>query len=138
MTWSAADRVAAELEVRNLIARLAILADQGDLAEYGDQFTEDSVWALPGAPRHGRAEILEGAEARRAEGVTGPGTSTRHVITNITVHVDGPEAASAESYFLFLRDTSGSPSIVNTGVYRDRFRREGRTWRMERREITFG
>jgi hypothetical protein len=39
---------------------------------------------------------------------------------------------------VFLRDTSGSPAIVNTGVYRDRFRREGRTWRLARREITFG
>ena len=33
-------------------ARIAILADQGDLDEYiADQFTEDAVWDLPPAPR---------------------------------------------------------------------------------------
>ena len=63
---------AAELAIRNLISRIAILADQGDLDVYADQFTEDAVRDLPAAPRQGRADIRAGAELRRAEGVTGP------------------------------------------------------------------
>jgi 3-phenylpropionate/cinnamic acid dioxygenase small subunit len=131
-------RVAVELEIRNLISRIAILADQGDLDEYANQFTEDSVWALPNAPRHGRADIRVGAETRRARGFTGPGSASRHVITNISVSIDGPDSAAAESYFMFMQNTTTAPTILNMGSYRDRFVRQGGTWRLARREITFG
>jgi uncharacterized protein (TIGR02246 family) len=131
-------RVAAELEVRNAISRIAILADQGDLDEYADLFTEDSVWDLPAAPRRGRADIRAGAEQRRAEGVTGPGTATRHVITTVAISVDGPATAHADSYFVFLQNTATAPTILNMGVYHDRFVREDDTWRLARRQISFG
>jgi 3-phenylpropionate/cinnamic acid dioxygenase small subunit len=131
-------RVAAELEIRNLIARIALLADQGDLGEYADQFTEEAVWAFPHAPRHGRADIQAGGEARRADGLTGPGSASRHVITNISVSIDGPDGATADSYFMFVQNTSAVPTILNMGSYRDRFVRQGGTWRVARREITFG
>jgi uncharacterized protein (TIGR02246 family) len=131
-------RVAAELAIRNVIARIAILADQGDLDEYADQFTEDSVWAFPGAPRHGRADIRAGAEARRADGITGPGTATRHVITTVTVRVDRPDVAVADSYFVFLQNTQTAPTIFNMGVYHDSFVLDGDVWRLARREITMG
>jgi len=138
VTEASVARVEAELEIRNTISRLAILADQGDLDEYVDQFTEDAVWDLPGASRHGRADIRAGAEQRRAEGVTGPGTATRHVITTVSVSVDGPDTAWADSYFMFLRNTAEAPSIVNMGVYHDRFEREDGSWRLAHRQITFG
>ncbi len=138
MTDAVAARVAAELEIRNLIARIAILADQGELDEYADQFTEDSVWAFPAAPRHGRAEIRAGAEERRAEGITGPGSATRHVITTVAVRVDGPDHAVADSYFVFLQNTTTSPSIFNMGAYHDSFVRQGLAWRLARREISMG
>jgi 3-phenylpropionate/cinnamic acid dioxygenase small subunit len=138
VTVSDAPRVAAELAIRNLIARIALLADQGDLDEYADQFTEESVWAFPGAPRHGRADIRAGAEGRRVDGLTGPGSASRHVITNISVTIDGPDHASADSYFLFLRNTAAVPSIFNMGSYRDHFVRQGATWRLARRDITLG
>jgi uncharacterized protein (TIGR02246 family) len=138
VTEASVARVEAELEIRNTISRLAILADQGDLDEYVDQFTEGAVWDLPGASRHGRADIRAGAEQRRAEGVTGPGTATRHVITTVSVSVDGPDTAWADSYFMFLQNTAEAPSIVNMGVYHDRFEREDGSWRLAHRQITFG
>lgn len=138
MTGSDAAAVAAELEIRNVIARIALLADQGDLDEYAEQFTQDSDWGFPGAPRHGRADIRAGAEARRADGITGPGSHTRHVITNIAVRVDGSDSAVAESYFVFLQATTTAPTILNMGVYHDTFVRQGRAWRLARREIAFG
>jgi 3-phenylpropionate/cinnamic acid dioxygenase small subunit len=131
-------RVASELEIRNLISRIASLADHGDLDDYAEQFTEDSVWALPKAPRHGRADIRAGADARRADGLTGPGSASRHVITNVSVTIDGPDSAVADSYFMFVRNTSAVPSILNMGSYRDRFVCQDGTWRLARREITFG
>ncbi len=138
MTEAEGARVAAEMEIRNVISRIAILADQGDLDEYADQFTEDAVWAFPTAPRHGRADIRAGAEARRADGVTGPGSATRHVITNVSVRFDGPDRAVADSYFVFMQNTATAPSIFNMGAYHDRFARQGPAWRLARREITLG
>lgn len=138
MTEAAFDRVAAEVEIRNVIARIALLADQGDLDEYIVQFTEDAVWAFPTAPRHGRADIRAGAEARRAEGITGPGTATRHLITTVAVRVDDADRATADSYFVFLQNTTTSPTIFNMGAYHDTFVRQGDAWQLARREITLG
>ena len=132
------ERVAAELEVRNVISRLALLADQGDLDEYLEHFTEDAVWAFPDAVRTGRAEIRAGAVDRRAGGVTGPGTNTRHVITTVAVEVEGPDVASADSYFLFFQATATAPTLFNMGWYHDTFVRQGGRWLLARRQITFG
>jgi 3-phenylpropionate/cinnamic acid dioxygenase small subunit len=128
----------AELGVRNAIARIALLADQGDLDEYADHFTEDSVWDLPGAPRRGREDIRAGAVERRAAGTTGPGTASRHVITTVSVTLESPDRAVADSYFVFLQNTETSPTILNMGVYHDTFVRQGQSWRLARRQITFG
>jgi uncharacterized protein (TIGR02246 family) len=130
--------LAAELEIRNLIARLAQLADHGDLEEYAGLFTADAAWEYPGGPRRGRADILAGARERRSQRVTGPGSATRHVITTLAVRVHDATTATADSYFLFWRDTATSPALVNMGHYHDVLRREEGAWRIARREITLG
>ena len=81
--------VADELEVRNVIARLAQLADDGDLDEYVSLFTADTEWLIPGNHRIGHDVIRSGAVERREQGVTGPGSGTRHVISTISVVVAG-------------------------------------------------
>lgn len=138
MTDELLARVAAELEIRNVISRIAILADQGDLDEYVDQFTEDSVWELLTETRHGRADIRAGADARRTENTTGSGSATRHVVTTVAVQIESPVRAVADSYFMFVQNTTTSPTILNMGVYHDMFECEDRVWRLARREITFG
>lgn len=130
--------IAAELEIRNLIARVAQLADHGDLEEYASLFTEDGAWEFPGGPRRGRADILAGARERRRDKVTGPGSGTRHVITTLAVQVTSGTAATADSYWLFWRDTATSPALVNMGHYHDVLRREDGAWRIARREIVLG
>lgn len=121
-----------------MVARVAQLADHGDLEEYAGLFTEDGSWEFPGGPRRGRADILAGARERRREKVTGPGTSTRHVITTLAVQVADETSATADSYWLFWRDTATSPVLVNMGHYHDVVRCEGGAWRIARREITLG
>ncbi len=138
MTDTLAAKNADELQIRNLIARIALLADQGELDEYVDQFTEDAVWDFPSGPRHGRADILAGAVQRRADKVTGPGSNTRHVITTVSVQVPGGDAATSDSYFLFYQNTTTAPTLFNMGHYRDTFAREGDVWRLARRDITLG
>jgi 3-phenylpropionate/cinnamic acid dioxygenase small subunit len=131
-------RVAAEIEIRNLIARIAQLADHGELDEYVSLFSEDASWEFPGAPRHGRVDILAGAQERRSQGVTGPGSATRHVITTLAVQVADAVTATADSYWLFWRDTTTTPVLFNMGHYHDTVRLVDGQWRITRRVITLG
>ncbi|MFD0690709.1 nuclear transport factor 2 family protein [Actinomadura fibrosa] len=127
-----------ELEIRGVLARVARSSDMGSLEDYGSQFTEDAVWVMPGHPaRRGRAEIVAGGAARRAEGVAGPGSRSRHVISTVTVALDGASAV-AESYWQFYVDTDSAPRLQSMGCYRDAFRREAAGWRLARRDITVG
>ena len=131
-------RVLDELEIRNLIARVAQLADYGDVEEYASLFTEDGSWEFPGAPLRGRGNILAGARERRKQRVTGPGSGTRHVISTVAVQVEDAGRATADSYFQFWRDTATSPALFNMGHYHDVLHREDGAWRIARREITVG
>jgi uncharacterized protein (TIGR02246 family) len=131
-------RVLDELEIRNLIARVAQLADHGDVEEYVGLFTEDGAWEFPGGPLRGRAAILAGARERRSQRVTGPGSATRHIIATVAVEVEDAATATADSYFQFWRDTGTAPALFNMGHYHDALRREDGAWRIARREITLG
>lgn len=131
-------RVLDELQIRNLIARVAQLADHGDAEEYAGLFTEDAAWEFPGGPRHGRADILAGARDRRRQRVTGPGSATRHIIATVAVRVVDAATATADSYFQFWRDTATAPTLFNMGHYHDELRREDGAWRIARRKITLG
>ena len=131
-------RIEAELEIRNLIARMAQLADDGDLDEYILSFTSDASWEFPGGPRRGRDDILNGAIQRRSEGVTGPGSASRHVITTTVVRVEDATTATADSYWSFWRETTTSPALFNMGHYHDTVRFDDGAWRIARRQITLG
>ena len=100
----ALQRVADEMEIRNLVARLAHLADMAtDLDVYLDCFTDDAVWEFPGSASEnlghsrteGKDQIAADRRERRADGFQGPGTNTRHVNTTLAVRVDGSDTAEA-------------------------------------------
>ena len=124
-----------ELEIRNLLARLAHLADDGELEEYIQLFSDDASWGGGGQPlRKGHAEILAGARERRATGLAGPGSHTLHVLATTAVQLDG-ESASARSIFHFYTDTNAVPVLRIIGVYDDGFQRTPRGWKLSSRVI---
>jgi ketosteroid isomerase-like protein len=143
-------RCIAESEIRNIVARLGHLADDGDIDEYLSLLTDDATWASPGRPpRRGhpdlRARILED----RAAGIQGPGRATRHVNTTLWVHVDDADHARAQSYWLYLTNANGgtagahgnpgaTPSVQMTGRYVDSFRRTPTGWKLSNRTILQG
>jgi hypothetical protein len=141
-------RIADELEIRNLVARLAHAADRGDLErDYLPLLTDDVLWEFPGGADPGaEAATIKGHEAvladrnrRRASGFQGPGTNTRHLNTTLAVRVDGSDTAEAESYWLFVSDTGTSDAKVRSlGHYYDTFRRTSDGWRLASRRITPG
>lgn len=141
------DAVAAELEIRNVLARLAQLADAGELDEYLSLFTDDAVWELPanekmGLPasvRRGVDDIAAGARERRASGGQGPGTDTLHVLTTVSVDVDADAGrATSRAVFLFFSDASTKPTPLTMGRYQDELRRTPDGWKLAHRIIHFG
>ncbi|HEU5309489.1 MAG TPA: nuclear transport factor 2 family protein [Acidimicrobiia bacterium] len=138
--------VNADAEIRTVLARIAQLADGGDLDEYLTLFTEDAVWAMPDNPsvgmlaneKRGHAEIRAGAEERRASGLQGPGTQSRHVLTTVAVDLQSDDRATVRSYFLFVVDTTTTPSIRTMGQYDDVLVRAADGWKLAHRTITVG
>jgi len=136
----------ADAEIRTVLARIAQLADTGDLEEYLTLFTEDAVWGMPDNPaggmtgneKKGHAEILAGAQERRASGLQGPGTESRHVLTTIAIDVESEDRATARSYFLFFDSTSTTPTLRTMGQYDDVLVKGELGWQLARRRITVG
>ncbi|HLY83336.1 MAG TPA: nuclear transport factor 2 family protein [Acidimicrobiales bacterium] len=129
-------RMVSESEIRNLVARLGQLADDGDLDEYLSLWMEDGEWERPDGDRfRGHAALLARINEDRASGVQGPGTASRHVNTTLWVRVDGPDDAHAESYWLYLRNANTAPVIQLTGRYVDTFRRTSDGWKFASRRI---
>ncbi|GAA1844271.1 hypothetical protein GCM10009836_24610 [Pseudonocardia ailaonensis] len=138
------DDLRTRLLVADLLARIAQAADLDTLEEYGELLAEDIVWVMPENPatglpaqrREGRADVLAGARERRASGLQGPGSGARHLVSTIVVTPSGDQAR-ARSYFQFVGGGSGTPVLLSTGVYEDRFvRSEGGGWLLAERRIT--
>lgn len=133
-----------QLEIRNLLSRLTHLADAGDLHEYVDLFTEDGSWEPPTGSEppvralRGRADLLAGAIERREAGLSGPGTYTRHVVTNIAITRTSADTASGHSYWHFYVNTNRIHETGGMGTYDDEFRRTSRGWRLARRVSGLG
>lgn len=140
------EQVGDELEIRNLLARVAQYADSGDLDDYLDLYTDDATWEMPESPaiglaastRRGRADIRAGVEERRAAGVQGPGSDSLHVITTIRVEVDGSDVAHGHAYWMYWAGTSTAPTVTSMGRYHDEFRRTPNGWRLAHRTIVMG
>jgi hypothetical protein len=102
-----------ELVIRNLVSNLAHMAAMAAMAPedhldgYVAPFTDDARWEMPGSLRQGRDDILAGVLDRRKNGIQGPGTNTRHLITTHDVRVDGG-TATGNAYFMLVADTSRS------------------------------
>jgi 3-phenylpropionate/cinnamic acid dioxygenase small subunit len=140
------EHTADELEVRNLLARLAHLADSGDTEAYVLLLSEDVVWSMPANPaiglaaseRRGREEIARGQRERLDAGHQGPGTDTMHTVSTIAVEFDGHDRATARSTFVYWTATSSAPAPTTLGRYVDELRRTPDGWKLARRTITIG
>jgi len=136
---SPGEQAADEWAVRNVIVRLAQYADGlGSCEQYAELFTVDAEWLMPNAPRHGRADILEGSIARRAEGGVGPGSNSRHIVAATAIELTNDDEAVADSYWVFYVETNTAPKATLVGHYHDIIVRTEDGWKMARREITFG
>ena len=146
MEPAAMQRVADELEIRNLIAQIFHLSDFApDLTEYLECFTEDAVWetareaASAGAHTSsrlvGRAALERDRTQVRADRHQGPGTHTWHVITNLVVRVGDDDTAEADSYYVWIVEADVAPRVAAIGRYQDQFRRTDTGWKLAHRRF---
>ena len=130
-----------ELMIRNLVSTLALQADGDDIESYMALFTEDAEWiiSLPSANARvtGHAAIRAAALQRRADGVQGAGSHTRHAVTTLSVHVDG-NRASTQCYLLVIKDANATPIVSGMVVYNDEFRKTEAGWKLAVRRISAG
>ena len=138
-------RVADELEIRNVLAMLAVLSDSGDLDEYASLFTEDAHWEMkidadmadPSPTVDGRANILAAAKQRRASKTVGPESHNYHCISSTAVKLDR-DTASTTTYLIYLKNARGAPEIAMFRIYRDQFVRKRDGWKVLVRYVDLG
>jgi 3-phenylpropionate/cinnamic acid dioxygenase small subunit len=136
-------QVADELAIRNLLARVAQLADWGTVEECEACYAEDAVWSMPASPvvglpaseLRGRDAIVAGIRDRRAAGIQGPGARNRHLLTSVFVDFDTDDQATVHSAFLFVDETATQPVLKSSGRYVDVVRRVGTEWKLAERQI---
>lgn len=130
----------AERVITRLMTDDTTFVDFGHAERIAELFTDDGVWDGPGVRMEGRAEILR-FFSRRAEVSR---RTSRHVVTNIAIDLEGVDAARALSYLVNFRHDargevvlpvpSGAPKYI--GEYHDRFVRTGAGWRFAERTFT--
>jgi 3-phenylpropionate/cinnamic acid dioxygenase small subunit len=146
MTDTRIAKLADEMEIRNLVATVARLADLApDLSEYLTLWTEDGVYDVRspiGAPGEGvrlvvsgRAELEENRTKLRSSGFQGPGTDLWHLNTTLSVAVNDDDTAEAHSYWVLVRG-KGEPAMYQLGHYHDKFRRTAEGWKLAYRAVT--
>jgi hypothetical protein len=132
-----------ELDIRRLIATVAIAADEGDLDSYSAVWCDDARWMMkiipPGADRApadlvGRHAIVASAGRRIDRGFAGPASASRHAVTTSLVTVDD-DTGRATSYVTWYRNTRSSPEVALMAVYDDEFRRTTDGWRFSSRTV---
>ncbi|RYD95779.1 MAG: nuclear transport factor 2 family protein, partial [Sphingomonadales bacterium] len=120
-------------ELRELIACYAHRIPRGISA--ADLFTEDGGFTLsiPGQP----VQEVRGRKAIEAmyDAVRPEDDHPMPMIHNIQLAIDGDEATGLCSNE--LRVASAGQSIIASGYYEDRFRRENGQWKFVQRDATF-
>jgi 3-phenylpropionate/cinnamic acid dioxygenase small subunit len=123
-------------EITALIHEYADRLDAGDLDGVAALF-EHATWGSPGRgePLRGTAQVRRGYDGVILHEDGTP--STKHVISNVTVDVEGGAGtAAARSYFTVLQARPDLPlQPIIAGRYHDRFERAGGRWRFAERII---
>ena len=150
MTDEDLQRIKDELEIRNLVGKLATMADHAeDLTEYFTLWTEDGTFDMrepfgrqEGDPASawkvsGLEALRENRKQLRATGFQGPDTNVWHANTTLHITINDATNAESQSYWV-LYGSRDKVEVLRIGHYHDRFRKEGGHWKMAYRTVTPG
>jgi hypothetical protein len=131
MTMTPHDDVSA---IATLIAKTAYLTDEALIEDYGLVWSQDAVLVHESDTRQGLAEIRAQAAQLRDSGTLGPGSGLRHLVTPVSIEVDG-DTASAVTYIQVLATKGPQPALVFFSLYDDEFVRSPDGWRIKHRNL---
>src|SRR3990172_10434988 len=104
-------------QIERVLALYGQLLDDLRMEEWGDLFTKDAVWSIPGRSFRGRDAIVRGVRAMEPHT---PGR-VKHVVFTPVVELDGADAARSWSDLLaFVRNEDDTWRIAAVGRYVDR------------------
>lgn len=121
----ALERLLAEREIERMILDYAALNDAGEWDALAAMYVAEGRMSRPTAPDdfiEGREAILAGFKAR-------PPRTSRHIVANVRVTLEGGTAKATSQILLFT--AAGQPPMV--GTYADRLVRTAEGWRFSER-----
>ena len=127
-------------EIEHLLYAYAERLDTGDLDGVADLFADGRICGVKDGPPEtvfeGRAGVRGMYEAMTRLYEDGT-PKTKHVTTNVQVHVDEPAGTgSARAYFTVFQATPALPlQAIISGRYEDTFHRVDGTWRFDTRTM---
>jgi hypothetical protein len=135
---SVAERIEIERACERVVLAYSRALDLGDMNAAADFFAENGSLARPMTPD----QVVVGREAVRASLLTRPKTLlTKHLATNVLIHVESRDRATGISYLTMIATTPGidakppflSPGPIYFGEFKDRFVLENGTWKFHER-----
>jgi SnoaL-like domain len=150
MTESDLQALKDEIEIRNLVGKLATMADLAeDLTAYFTLWTQDATFDMR-EPVGARADdppsawkvagldnLKENRKQLRATGFQGPGSNVWHANTTLHITLNDAINAEAQSYWV-LYGSKEQVEVLRIGHYHDRFRKEDGKWKLAYRTVTPG
>ena len=124
-----AERVAAELAVRGLVARYADAVTRRDASAWRATWAVDGAWQILGQSARGRAAV-----AALWEQLMGGFEFVVQLPISGSVRVDG-ETASGRWTVIEQGKTVGGGAFHSLGIYDDRYRCDDGDWRFEERRL---
>jgi hypothetical protein len=134
------DETAERVAINTLLNTYTINGDRGRVEALAEVFAEDGVLQTPTFRAEGRKGIIKAlsrdtgtAPPPREPGSRGGvrGRMMRHHLTSSLVEFDGPDSATARSYW--INYTEHGPD--HSGLYADKIRRIDGRWRIVHRDV---
>jgi uncharacterized protein (TIGR02246 family) len=121
----ALERIVAIQEIRDQIARYAILFDDKSWDEFAELWAEDAVWEGPGMVFEGRAELMRFLSTCLPADYNG-----KHMNSPPLIELTGPERARARTDVVWITHDFANQIVAR---YDDVFKRVDGRWVFERR-----
>ena len=121
----ALERLVAIQEIRDQIARYAILFDDKNWDEFAELWAEDAVWEGPGMVFEGRTELMRFLSTCLPADYNG-----KHMNSPPLIDLSGPERARARTDVVWITHDFANQIVAR---YDDVFKRVDGRWVFERR-----
>lgn len=128
------DDIAAELAIRNLVARYADAVHRRDAADWGATWAADAVWDMPDMANPGGRALTHGRDAITAswQAIMAGFPHVMHMVHTGEVRIDGHSGSGRWYLSEQVQDRRGQV-LQFYGVYNDRYAAVDGRWLFARR-----